>query len=256
MKNVVNHVLETSNYDLFKVIKGNRIINKSHVSKLKKSMTSKYLVSPIIVNEKFQIIDGQHRFTSAKQLKLPIRYIVVEGYGLEEVQALNQNTTNWKNIDFLNAYCDLGYEEYLKVRKFMGMYKDFSLGICERLLAGNGSRYNIQRKEFITKTNKSGSININSFKDGNFNIKDWDLGIKHADMLMDIKPLYEGFSRVSFVSAMIPIFENEEYNHNQFIDRLKSNPNMLVHCRNIGEYKILIEEIYNFRSRNKVNLRF
>lgn len=253
---VVNHVLETSNYNLFKSLKGNRLVSLPHVAKLKKSMTSKYLVSPIIVNEKMQIIDGQHRFASAKQLKLPIRYIVVEGYGLEEVQTLNQNTANWKNIDFLNAYCDLGYEEYLKVRKFMSMYPDFSLGICERLLAGNDNRYSIKRKEFITETNKSGSIHVNSFRDGDFRINDWDLAVKHAIMLMDIKPLYDGFNRVSFVSAMTPIFENEEYNHSQFIERLKSNPSMMIHCRNITEYRILIEEIYNFRSRNKVNLRF
>lgn len=253
---VVNHVLETSNYDLFKSLKGNRIVNLSHVAKLKKSMTSKYLVSPIIVNEKMQVIDGQHRFASAKQLKLPIRYIVVEGYGLEEVQVLNQNTANWKNIDFLNAYCDLGYEEYLKMEKFMNMFPDFSLKSCEGLLTGKTGNESKSDKKFITESNKTGKYHVSSFRDGEFKVYNWSRAVELANMITMIKPLYDSFSRVSFISAMIPIFDIPEYDHNQFIERLKSNPNMLVHCRNITEYRLLIEEIYNFRSRNKVNLRF
>lgn len=256
MKNIVSHVLETNNYDLFKTIKGNRIINRSHVAKLKKSMKINYLLSPIIVNERMEIIDGQHRYTSAKELKLPIRYIVVHGYGLEEVQSLNQNTSNWKNIDFLEAYCDLGHKEYLKMKRFMNMFPDFPLKSCEGLLTGRTWNENRKDSRLISDTNKDGSYHVNSFRDGEFKVTDWDKAVRFAKMITMIKPLYDGFSRVSFISAMIPILNNNDYNHEQFIERLKSNPNMLVHCRNITEYRILIEEIYNFRSRNKVNLRF
>ena len=44
-------------------------------------MTEKLLMCPIIVNENYEIIDGQHRYSASKELGLPIRYIVGEGYG-------------------------------------------------------------------------------------------------------------------------------------------------------------------------------
>ena len=49
----------TTDYSLFKSIDGNRTKNKAHVKKLKKSMEEKYLFTVIIVNEKYEIIDGQ-----------------------------------------------------------------------------------------------------------------------------------------------------------------------------------------------------
>jgi hypothetical protein len=86
-----------------------------HVKRLKESFQKAYLLSPIIVNEKFEIIDGQHRFEAAKQIGVPINFLVAPKYGLKEVQMLNENMKNWKNEDYLNAYCDLKHPEYLKL---------------------------------------------------------------------------------------------------------------------------------------------
>ena len=104
-------VLKTTDYNLFSFISGNRKINLAHAKRLERSFKNRHLFSPIIVNEYHQIIDGQHRFTVCSKLKLPIYYIVVNGYGLDEVQILNTNSSNWKKIDYLNAYCDLKYPE-------------------------------------------------------------------------------------------------------------------------------------------------
>ena len=128
---VINHVLQTNDYAVFKHIEGNRVINKLHVNRLKQSFQKEYLLSPIIVNQEMQIIDGQHRFEAAKDLGLPIRYFICNDYGLTQVQILNANTSNWKKIDYLNAYCDLGKEQYLLLRKFMQSYPDVALPRCE-----------------------------------------------------------------------------------------------------------------------------
>ena len=71
-----------------------------------------------------------------------------------------------------------------------------------------------------------------------------------------LKPYYEGFNRRSFVIAMIGIFRIEYYNHDRLIERLNANPTAMQHCTNVTQYKLLIEDIYNFRSREKVSLRF
>jgi hypothetical protein len=55
---------------------------------------------------------------------------------------------------------------------------------------------------------------------------------------------------------MIGIFKIEYYQHSKFIDRLSANPTAMQHCSNVGQYKLMIEEIYNYRSREKVSLRY
>ena len=57
---------------MFKKIKGNRIVNKSNLNAIITSMEQQQLVSPIMINEKFEIIDGQHRFEACKELGLPV----------------------------------------------------------------------------------------------------------------------------------------------------------------------------------------
>jgi hypothetical protein len=116
---VSNQVHTTTDYARFVILAGNRKPNDIHVKRLSNSFKKNYLFSPILINEKWQIIDGQHRFLAAKELGLPIYYIIVPGYGLNEVQILNTNSSNWKKEDYLKAYCDLGVENYLKMNQFM-----------------------------------------------------------------------------------------------------------------------------------------
>ena len=86
---LLSQVYKTEDYFLFKPIDGNRNKNLLHINRLKKSMESNYLFTVIIVNENYEIIDGQHRFEVIKELKLPLYYIVCNGYGLNEVHILN-----------------------------------------------------------------------------------------------------------------------------------------------------------------------
>ena len=84
----------SEDYDMFSLIEANRVIRQSHVAKLMQSMKNKNLLNPIIVNENHQIIDGQHRYTAWKNLGMPIKYIIGEGYGFSEVTTLNENQRN------------------------------------------------------------------------------------------------------------------------------------------------------------------
>ena len=101
-------VKETKNYDMFSSINGNRPKNQLHLKRLKKSMEEELLVSPIIVNEKYEVIDGQHRLQISEELRLSVRYIVCDGYGLDQVHRLNQNSKNWQLIEFIKGYADMG----------------------------------------------------------------------------------------------------------------------------------------------------
>ena len=97
---------ETKNYSIFKFLNGNRNLELPHLKRLTESMTEMYLLSIIVVNEHFELIDGQHRFTAAQHLGLPIHFIIKTGYGLKEVQRLNTNSSVWNKKTYLESYCE------------------------------------------------------------------------------------------------------------------------------------------------------
>jgi ParB-like chromosome segregation protein Spo0J len=63
-------VMETMDYNLFSKFNGNRDVKILHVNRIAKSMTEQFLIKPIDVNEKYEVIDGQHRLEACKETGL------------------------------------------------------------------------------------------------------------------------------------------------------------------------------------------
>ena len=68
---------KTNDYEIFKKVACNRDKNPKHLSNIKKLILKDNLLHlhPILVNEKMEVIDGQHRLEVAKELGLDIYYI-------------------------------------------------------------------------------------------------------------------------------------------------------------------------------------
>jgi len=238
MPNNSKQVHTTTDYHLFKSIDGNRNKNLLHINRLKKSMSEHYLFTIIVVNEKNEIIDGNHRFVVIKEFKLPMNYVVCEGYGLSEVHILNQNSKTWNMDDFLDGYCALGYTDYLTYRKFK---EDYNLGHNEvlTLLAGVGQ----------------GGKN-SGFYEGRLKIKNIKEAIKTIDTILLVQPYYNGCKRRGFIYAMIGLLKNKRFDITEFLNKLKQQPTALMDLPTTTAYVELIEEIYNYRRRDKINLRY
>jgi disulfide oxidoreductase YuzD len=65
-KKVKNRVYSTTNYNQFKYLKGNRAITELHVRRLVEAIKEKDLQVPIIVDEKMNVVEGQHRLEAYK----------------------------------------------------------------------------------------------------------------------------------------------------------------------------------------------
>lgn len=235
---VTGQVLTTTQYELFKSIDGNRNLNLLHYNRLLKSMEERCLFTVIIVNERKEIIDGQHRYEVLKTLKLPLNYIICKGYGLSEVHRFNTNSKTWTADDYLAGYCDMGYTDYLKYKAFKDLYR-FGHRESMSMLAGN-------------VMSKDAKI----FYEGKFKIKNYKAACDIADKIMMIQPYFEGYQKSSFVLAMISLFKNPNFEFTEFLQKLKLQPTALQPCANTEMYKTLIEEIYNYRRKNKINLRY
>lgn len=143
-------ILQTTDFELFKTIKGNRPINANHVVKLINDIEEKNLLpdNPIKVNKNMEIVDGQHRYQAAKALNLPIYYIIMEDGGdLSDVQRLNRNIKVWSALDYLNSYIALGNKEYIALKEFADSYR-LSVPISLRIMGGTGGQHRKLLEEF------------------------------------------------------------------------------------------------------------
>ena len=230
-------VNKTNDYNMFSFIDGNRNINESQLTRLTKSIEDNYIPIPIVVNEKKQIIDGQHRYTVVKSLNKPVYYIEIEGLRLAEVHTLNTIAKNWSHDDYMNSYADKGIGAYIKYREFKNKY-NFSHNDSLALL--NGIR--------------TGGSLWQQFKDGLLTITSYNNAVNKADKITMIKEYYDGYKRRAFIFAMMRVFNNKEYNHTEFLKKLSYQSTKLVDCTKAIEYLALIEEIYNYKRKNKVRL--
>ena len=246
MNNIINEpmvkystqVHTTTDYFLFKSIEGNRNKNLLHINRLKKSMSENYLFTVIIVNENYEIIDGQHRFDVIKELNLKLNYIICKGYGLNEVHILNQNSKTWNADDYLTGYCNLGYKDYLTYSEFKNKY-DLGHNETMSLLSGVPNK-----------------IDIDIFYAGSFKVKSLTFAQETIEKILMIEPYYKSVKRRAFIYAMMSLFKNKKFEYTEFLQKIKLQPTALQDCTNTTNYKILIEEIYNYRRREKVNLRY
>jgi hypothetical protein len=231
-------VHQTNNYDLFKSIDGNRNKNALHIQRLRKSIASKYLFTVIIVNENYEIIDGQHRFQVLRELGLPIYYVICKGYSIEEVQILNANSKTWSTTDYLAGYCNMGYPDYIEFDRFMKRHK-----ICWQVAS------------VLLHGGDSGRV-VESFKAGTYKIKDLYFAEAAVKKLQEVGKYYDGYKRRWFVWALVRLLKKDTFQFEEFLHKLKQQPTALKHCTDVNEYISVMEAIYNYRRGEKVNLRF
>jgi|TARA_Y100000310_G_scaffold82028_1_gene78620 hypothetical protein len=235
----VNHVKKTNDYSLFSFIEGNRQINKGQLLRLGRSIREQYIPVPIVVNDKKQIIDGQHRFMTAVEQNKPVYFIEIDGLGLSEVHRLNTNSKNWTADDYMNGYAELGFSQYAQYRNFK---KKYGFGHNETLCILSGH------------TRTRGDL-CHRFKCGDFKIKSLDEATKTAEKVLMVSQYYDGYKRRAFVYTMLSLFLNPSYNHTEFLNKLKFQSLKMQDCTNVQQYLTMVEDIYNFKRRgDKIRL--
>lgn len=233
----VNQVFKTYDYSIFKEIEGNRNINKANVNRLIKSMEDELLQVPIIVNEKYEIIDGQHRFFACQKTKNPIYFIIVRGYSLSQVHRLNAISKKWDFKDYLDAYANMGIKDYEVARAFVEKY-------------GFGSSESLAM--LLGYSNLAGGDDKIKFNNCKFKVKSIENAEKVANKLTKLKHFYTGYKRRSFVAAMLYMLNHPSFDFEVFLSKLEKNQTKLVDCPTRTNYIQLIEEIYNYYSKDKV----
>ena len=238
---VVGHIFQETDYDKFKLIDFNRPINNNHVNNLIESFQDEaYLTIPILVNEKFEIIDGQHRFTAASKLGLPIYYIIQPNYGLQEIHTLNTSMKNWGKKDFLESYTEEGLNPYVMMTNFMHRFPQFNLASTEAIL---------------TKVKDLEGNNVmmpkKSFEKGLLIFPNYNKSVEIAKYLLDFSEFYTGFNRKSFVNAFIVIESHANYSHERMLEQFRKYGKTFIHYSTEKQYINALEDLFNHKRSKK-----
>jgi hypothetical protein len=232
-------IFKTYNYSLFKKMKGNRDIDESHLKKIIKSIEEDgYTFSPIQVNEKYEVIEGQHRLEACRALKLPIYYHVVAGATIRDVTILNHNRKNWGFDQWLNRYVAYNKQEYKIYKHFYDKWGFDHWSTIFLLCRTKGLRGRGPLKKHF----EQGLLKIETLEEG----KAW------ANRILDVKPFYSNYKRRAFIQAMIRVFHDRTYNHKMFLKKLSLVRDRLYDCSTVGLYLQRIDDIMNYSTpKNK-----
>lgn len=224
-------LFETIDYDIFKLVKGNRQVHYGHVKNLISSIAKKNMLeqNPILVNERMEVIDGQHRLHAARALNLPVPYKVLSGADLKDVQLLNAHNKPWELKDYLDSFIIRGFQDYIELKEFCESYH-ISISIGLQLLSGFHSRpYEL----------------IREFKEGNFKVKDQEAARTYADRLFEL----EEFSMPGvwrdreYLNALILFYRTNS--HEMLMKKLRAGKGMIMRALTTGDYLRQLERIYS-----------
>lgn len=169
-----NFIYFSKNYDMFEYISGNRIVNLS--PKLKASIRENGILQPIIVNEKFEIVDGQHRFAAAKETNHPIKFFILYTSELRDeiMVELNISQKRWRREDYIHYYAQKGNANYQELESLIEIYSKkpykVSATVIETIAAGmysfsyNSSNNKLEDGEFKLHNKKGRDMFFEYYK--------------------------------------------------------------------------------------------
>lgn len=256
-KNIINKVikaiqdegneitLNTRNYEIFKKLQGNRAVQEDRIKNIINSINEVgYIKSPIVVNEKMEVIDGQGRLEAAERLNLPIHYIIVPGIGIEECRAMNINQKSWGLTDYIKSYADMGQESFILIQKIIKEYEDsgFKLGLFFTAL--------MKKNAAPTKLIQNGTLNITK--------EDYKKAVERLDFVYNIyckmdRSILKGRNQ-ELMQVLIYCYDYKEVDKTRLIKLItdKNKLNTLKGWANISQCFQSLEEFYNKGISKKV----
>lgn len=231
---IIGQIFEEKDYNVFKRLPDNRDVLSARLNKLIASISEKYIVNPIIVNEKMEIIDGQGRYEALKALNKPIQYIISPGATSDDCRRMNKYNTRWAILDFAKSYAKAGIKAYQLL-----------------LLTCQETGYPISRvlrlSNHGSKTREKNDMSL--FERGKLYFSEEDVK-KVKDLKVAIQDCAEalqftGRLNEAFVVAIKVVVETPKYNHKRMIENCKKCRASFAQMSSLGDQLVEFERIYN-----------
>ena len=229
----------TTDYEKFKYIKGNRAIVEAHVKTLSDQIAKKDFQIPIIVNEKMEVCEGQHRLEAYRLLGVPITYIIKEGLEIGDIREMNSTSRKWTMSEYLESHVALGNKEYEILKWFQKTY-EFSITDCISMLSGKGYHT---------------SDDLKGFKTGEFKVVELEWAKDTASKIHIVGEYFPFWKKRNFVGAMISALKDSTFVWKVFESRLKNHSAKLRNQGSRNDFILNIERLYNHNTSAEKKIR-
>jgi len=239
---------KTTNFDEFVILELNRPVIDIHVKNLMEAITENPQLtelSPIVVNEKLAVIDGQHRLEAHKRLAslgqvYPVHYIIREGFGIKNAQQMNSLSKTWGLVDYarIEAQTNLNYRIFMDA---LGTRK-LSAETVVLYLSGKTSKHT-------------------GFKKGQFQVKEVVRAEELFDNLCEIGVLLQKeritpatfWKSTNFTRALYNVMNCLNYNQERMKETLLTRGDALNVSKNrVVDLEETLKSIYNRGAEKKL----
>ncbi len=233
---------KTKEYSKFKFLAHNRPIDWSHVKKIARSIQSRNMLDqrPIEVNEKMEIIDGQHRLEAAKQVDVEIYYKIVKESKTEDIIQLNISK-NWTQSDFLNYYVRNEYPEYKKLFDYMKK-NEISLKLGLAMTSGQNHE-------------NSAEFKLGNYKfEGESNQEVLDMCQNTIDYIKKMNGFSNYTSSTRFWLALIKLINHTNFSMDKWLFNLARMVHKFGPRATNKDYQDMFMNCYNWKNGNKIDM--
>jgi len=254
-------IYKTFDYGKFKLVKGNRKVKTFQVNRLKASYQKGQIPVPLIVNQSYEIIDGQHRLEAIRQLEFPVAYTIIEGLGIKDIQILNTQQKNWSMDDHLKCWVERGKKMYIDYDE--KIHQKFNFDHVTKLLIIKG-KHPMQSKteEEAIKEKDEGKIReglTEQFRNGDFEATEKEfkhaieVGLKIEDVERYFIDHISWVQKKSLWNAVRKLADYSDYNHSEMMKKLDIQESrierLLMRFKKLttNEFLTVLEDIYNYR---------
>ena len=237
----------TKNYAMFSLSKENRPINvvnlKPAHKRLRDSMKQYGFIPafPIMVRAvggRHLIIDGQHRFTIARELGIEVYFVTVEQDVC--VSEINQAQATWSTADFATRWANAGLPDYQQALHY-AMKFQLPVALAFAILSGTSSTGNIEA----------------AFRDGRYKIKDEVRAVRSFELNDRLVKANKSCKTQQLVICLWYCLHVDHFDAERLAAGAEKRPQMLQSGSNRREAVLaMLENIYNFARRQQVPLKF
>lgn len=239
-------VHETTKYDSFKKLLGNRAVSEMRKRQIRESILAVgYITSPLVVNEKLEVIDGQGRLAVLEELGLPVEYVIHEGAGIRECIKMNAHQVQWKVADYVESFAAQGMESYIIVSDALRKYPALGLDPVLCALSGTGSH-------------GCPAVKAGTYRHSPEHLELAQMALEYLNSLMAYKKSFRGRTWI-FCLALLYCYGMDNVDKGALYAQLvkyKDTPSLSVPFVKIHDALQMIETIYNHNrsTRLKVNI--
>ena len=235
-------VLTTTDYDQFTFLKSNRAIDDNHVYKLVKLIKEEgHQKEPVIVNEKLEVISGQHRMRACAKLKMRVTYIIVPGLTIKDAREMNNSQKPWGFKDHLRCYGHFSHHNCQAYKQLDSLIKEYS------------SLSNAVALVLLSPKNYVGAYN--KFKLGTFAVEEYEFARKQASYLSEVRSSHT--RKVKFAVGWLkiqkmPTRSGDKFSITTAIKQIRKNIKLVDNCGPQEHWTSQLMKAYN-KGLNKKN---